>query len=326
MRPAYHDAFKHMILTDLLSKKTQLHNRRFVKTREQYEHLLPHFTLSTGIPKNLFQICLKGQGSTAEKVLSGLPAAFVDNIRGLQEKNQDFIYQLVSDREAEDFIRLNYGKTVFQYYQRIDSHYPAAKADLLRYLLLYARGGVYLDLKSTIVIPLSENLQKNDQFLVFYWDCLENGKHHLLIPEHITKGEMLQAFIISARGHLFLRSVILAIFEAMDTYNPYLTGVGWTGVVSTTGPALYTKTIYDILQSTPAKASYREGRPFSQFGYQVSFTGEYTPGLYQKALSLKDYRECSRPVIQSTSHFLQALNLDWCTAMHFYRKRVLHLD
>lgn len=316
-----------MIPTEFLSKQTQLHNRSRAKTREQYEELLPLFEPSQGIPKHLFQICLRGKGSTSEKVLSELPPSFQENIQNLKDRNADFTYHLFSDQEAEEFIRTQYGDPIYQYYKRIDSHYPAARADLLRYLLLYAQGGVYMDLKSFAETPLSEKIGRQDQFLLFYWDNKDNGQHHFLIPDYIKKGEMLQAFIISARGHIFLRSVILAVMKAIDNYDPYTSGVGWAGVLSTTGPALYTKTIYDFIQSdSTASSHYREDLPFRSFGFRISFSGNYTPGAYQKALSLRDYRKCGRPVITSSSSILQTLNLLWCSVLRFYRARILHAN
>lgn len=70
-----------------------------------------------------------------------------------------------------------YGQRIWEYYLRINKKYGAARADLLRYLVLYALGGVYLDLKSTVLYPLSLNIQQGDSFLIMYWDCFSGGKN-----------------------------------------------------------------------------------------------------------------------------------------------------
>ena len=57
------------------------------------------------------------------------------------------------------------------------SNYGAAKADLFRYLLIYAYGGVYLDLKSTVEKPLSESLSGNESFILSHWANSDYGNY-----------------------------------------------------------------------------------------------------------------------------------------------------
>lgn len=315
-----------MFLTEFLSQKTLASNRRNVPSPERYEAMLPLMELSPGIPGNIFQICLRGPGSSSSMLYAQLPEAFIHNIDSLKSRNPQYHYQLVSDEEAEAFIKTTYGEAILSYYHRIDSHYPAARADLLRYLLLYAKGGVYLDLKSSFDAVLSERLKKEDRFLLFYWDNIAGGQRHCLIPDRIPKGEVLQAFIISAKGHPFLRSVILKVLYNIDNYNPYTDGVGWSGVVRTTGPALYTETIYDATQADGAAGLFREDLPFANFGFKVNFQGDYTPGQYQKQLSLRDYRKCCRPVVRSRNPFSQFINVMWLKILDLYRKGILKAD
>lgn len=310
-----------MYITELLSERLdKYNNKKGLLTSEQYEYLLPTFQQEQKIAKNLFQICLLGQrGDSSEKTISLLPSAFVENIENLKKNNPEYYYHLYSDHEAELFIEQYYGPTILDYYRRIDNDYLAAKADFLRYLLLYALGGVYLDLKSTINRPLSQTLQTEDRFLVFYWDNMLGGQHHYLIPDYIIKGEMLQAFIISARGHIFLRKVILNVLRQIDLYNPYKNGVGWAGTLSTVGPVIYTKTIYDEINHCADSSIYREGKPWAEFGYNVYFAGDYMPGAYQKVLSMKNYRRSTRPLIICNSKHLQKTNILWLKILHQYR-------
>lgn len=310
-----------MWITDYLSKCVdKYNNRKGQLTSEYYENLLPNIPLEQKISKNLFQICLLGKvGESAEKTMSLLPSAFIENIEKLKKNNPEYRYHLYGDQEAELFIAKYYGPDILDYYHRIDNDYLAAKADFLRYLLLYALGGVYLDLKSTIDRPLSQTLQKEDCFLVFYWDNLPGGQHHYLIPDYITKGEMLQTFIISARGHFFLRKVILNVLRQIDLYNPYKNGVSWEGTLSTVGPVIYTKTIYDLIDHCTDNSIYREGKPWGEFGFKFYFAGEYMPGVYQKVLSMKDYRKSTRPLIVCSRKHLQKANILWLKILHLYR-------
>lgn len=311
-----------MFVTDFLSRQIDRYNRGRRLSLEQYEQMLPRFEEEKEISKNIFQIYLLGNNSSVSDVMSKLTAGFVDNINKLKNNNPEYRYQLISDREAKHFITKYYGTKIWEYYQRIDKAYLAAKADFLRYLLLYAKGGVYLDLKSTIEYPLSTTLRQDDRFLLFYWDNMPGGNHNCLIPDYIDKGEMLQGFIISAKGHIFLRKVILNVLASIDQYNPYKSdcGVGWYGTLATVGPAIYTKTIYEAI-IRQENVLYRESKPFAVFGYKVYFAEEtYTPGGYLKSLSMKDFRKSSRPVIKSRVKWLQIINVVWLKFVQIYNR------
>ena len=203
-----------MLLTSFLSKQVDKYNHSRQLSSEQYDQMLPRFEEDSKIANNIFQIYLWGKDSISENTMSRLEKlvpSFVDNIRTLQNKNPEYHYRLFDDLDAERFIIHYYGKTIWNYYQRIDNAYMAAKADFLRYLILYACGGVYLDLKSTINYPLRRTLQTDDKFIFFHWP--NKGRHYYLLPKYIEKGEIMNAFIISARGHIFLRNVILDILQ-----------------------------------------------------------------------------------------------------------------
>ena len=49
-----------------------------------------------------------------------------------------------------DFIKSSYGQREIASYNRINKSYGAARADYFRYLLLYQKGGVWLDAKTCI--------------------------------------------------------------------------------------------------------------------------------------------------------------------------------
>lgn len=313
-----------MIISDILSNLVDKNNRIHQFSLEKYDQMLPHFEQDSKIASNIFQICLLGNDSSAKDVFFRLPLAFRENIDKLKKNNPNYRYRLFSDIEAKQFILQYYGEKILYYYQRIDDTYLAAKADFLRYLLLYAFGGVYLDLKSSIEFPLSKTLRKEDRFLVFYWDNLPGGQQHYLIPTYITKGEMLQTFIISARGHLFLRKVIMNVLCQIDQYNPHKNGIGWEGTLTTTGPVLYTKVIFEESAHCADPLIFREAKPWQEFGFKFYFAGEYTPGFYHKALSMKNYRKNSRPVIICSQKLLQIVNVIWLRVLYYYRMIIVH--
>jgi hypothetical protein len=126
-------------------------------------------------------------------------------------------------------------------YRRIRLEYIAARSDLLRYLALYAEGGVYLDVKSSCRVPLDEAIRPEDRFLLMSWGV--TGHHELA---HAPDGELLQWAIVTVPGHPFLREVITHVLRNIDDYAEWRTGVGRKGTLRLTGPVAYTLAIEPV--------------------------------------------------------------------------------
>jgi hypothetical protein len=151
----------------------------------------------------------------------------------------------------------------------ISEEYGAARADLFRYLLIYARGGMYLDIKSAAMRPLSEVIASGDTFLLGQWsDCGEDkcrdwGLHPETTP---FGGEFQQWFIAASPGHPFLKAVIRQVCRNIDLYLPAFQGAGKRGVLKVTGPIAYTKAIAPMLRNTP----HRRVRSHTDLGLTYS--------------------------------------------------------
>jgi mannosyltransferase OCH1-like enzyme len=177
--------------------------------------------------------------------------ANVENIRAL---NPGWEYRFYDDTAIISFIRANYSPEILDYFNRIDSRYGAAKADLFRYLLMYKVGGVYLDIKSQARMPLDEVLKSDDRFLLSVWEdkfgeCHGWGDHYEL--RHIPAGEFQQWHIVCAPGHPFMKSVLENVLSNVRKYTPAIHGVGKPGVLRVTGPIAYTLAIHPILEQHP---------------------------------------------------------------------------
>jgi len=74
-----------------------------------------------------------------------LPFNMENTINNLKRNNPEFEHHLFDNDDCREFIKNNFNKIVLWAY---DSLVPGAyKADLWRYCILYARGGIYLDIK-----------------------------------------------------------------------------------------------------------------------------------------------------------------------------------
>lgn len=80
------------------------------------------------------------------------------------KKNPGYKHIIYDDDQMFDFVKSNYDKDIFQYFERIKN--IVSRADFWRYLILYKNGGVYLDIDSIIVKELDRIIDENDQALI----------------------------------------------------------------------------------------------------------------------------------------------------------------
>lgn len=180
---------------------------------------------------------------------SKIPAIFRSNIEELICRNPDWEYRFYDDEGRASFILNEYGEDMLCLDRRIDSRYGAARADFFRYLLLYRVGGVYLDIKSTVVGRLSSVIGDDVSYLISQWDNGPNGREKGagIHPKYGVDSEYQQWFIVAEKGHPYLAAVIDRVCHNIRNYNALESRVGMSGVLRTTGPIAYTLAIKPIL-------------------------------------------------------------------------------
>lgn len=92
-----------------------------------------------------------------------LPEETFSGIEDMMRLNSSFTYHLYNDEEMHSFIKNSYDMEVQEAYESL--RIGAAKADLWRYLILFEKGGVYLDIDSQIINNL-ENLIGNENHAI----------------------------------------------------------------------------------------------------------------------------------------------------------------
>lgn len=233
------------------------------------------------IPRRIHQIFLTGE----------LPPRLRQHVADIKARNPGWTHTLYSDADAERFVLSQYGQSMLDVYRRIDPAYGAARADLLRHLIIYKLGGVYLDIKSDIRKPLDEVLRDNDQYILTQW---RNGpgqpeEGYGLHPElaHIPGGEYPNHHLIAVPGHAFSKAAIDRIVTNILHYRPW-SGVGKMGVVRTTGPVAYTLAIHPLRPIAPHRLVTEE-----EIGTSLSIE-DYSHGETFK----RHYSTLSIPVVR----------------------------
>ncbi|MCX5614379.1 glycosyltransferase family 32 protein [Bombella saccharophila] len=250
---------------------------------------VPERPLNAGIEKNIHQIGI-GFGEPGT-----YPEVFRDNRAQLLHLNAEYEYFYWSDGgffDIKKFILDHYSEEVYSYYQAIHPDYGAAKADLFRYLCIYAIGGVYVDLKTAIATPLSIITRPDDRFLVSHW--WHAARQHPEV-QHMTYGEYEQYYLICASGHPTMRRIIHQVMCLLRVYQPDMQGSGRHGTLLVTGPIVYSRMI----------EAYGNEGPIRHI-HSLSNGVEYTTlddkgGHEQHTGGRVHYASSSAPIVSDTS-------------------------
>lgn len=144
------------------------------------------------------------------------------------------------DNECDIFIKNNFENKVYDAYKKINDVYGAMKADFFRYCVLYKLGGIYLDIKSVIKVPLFTIIRKNDICIL---DRLRNDKE----PFRLFSPTYEQWLLIFAPNHPYLLEMINLMVHYIEIkYIPRLTNykLDTKGkILHITGPDAFTKAI-----------------------------------------------------------------------------------
>lgn len=168
----------------------------------------------------------------------------------LSNPNYEQIYY--GDSEQLNFIKQNYSERIVNAYNSIRNEFGPAKADLFRYLLIYLKGGIYLDDKSAVIKNLDKIIDNNHKLLVSRAYTYPVG----IIPfEHISDlyqssfttiyGEYSNWFVISPPGNIALKNVILQTVSNIEfgMKNKNIYNKSKKSVLFMTGPIMYSNVI-----------------------------------------------------------------------------------
>ncbi len=181
-------------------------------------------------------------------------------------KNQDFSYVLVSDEGATSFVNERYSERprILHTYQSLK--YPIFRSDLLRYMLLEAKGGVYSDLDTTALKPMRgwipQDLRARTRAIVgIEYDQLDDPEPSHGLLERIS---FCQWTLASSPGHPMMEKILNEVIEALNKLaKKHKTTVANLTpsddeVTQTTGPVIWSRVVFESLSiATNTKVTYR---------------------------------------------------------------------
>lgn len=146
----------------------------------------------------------------------------------MKRMNPEYQYEFYDDARIEDFLKNEYNEEIFRAYKKITI--GAAKADFFRYAILFKKGGVYLDVDSTITKNLHGMVEKNDS---------------AIISKEGNPGMYVQWALLFEAGHPFLAKTIEKILDNIST-NRFPNDVH-----RMTGPSVYSEAIRECIKEDP---------------------------------------------------------------------------
>ena len=148
-----------------------------------------------------------------------------DAIQTWKDLNPEYEWKYMDDEEAAEFIKREYGQEWHDIF--ISLPVGVMRGDLWRYMVVYKYGGVYADLDTECLIPVSTWMLDDKDFIV----CPETDHH------------FCQWTFAASPGHPILKSVLELIKQRL--LNPEY---GSEHFVHThTGPAIWTDGINKAL-------------------------------------------------------------------------------
>lgn len=205
---------------------------------------------------------------------SKLPFLTRWQISRLRKKNLNYQYEFYDDQRIERFISREFDQKTLNLYQKLNI--GAAKADFFRYAVLLKKGGVYIDIDSTVNGKLDDFILPGDS---------------AIISSEKNPGLLVQWALIFEPGHPFLKRTLQLVLENISN-NTYPHDVH-----KMTGPSVYTKAVNQCIAADPDIAYRRLGVDYNghlRFKYPLSKL------LYQKGEHWKKM-QLTRPVLKENN-------------------------
>jgi len=223
-------------------------------------------------------------------------------------RSQGFDHRFYTNATIMKFLRVHFPPVVLETYLMINPEYGACMSDFFRYCVLYVYGGVYLDIKSQILAPLSELWKKQlvqprprDVLCVSYWPGSIQDKIQAVELEH-KHGEIMNWVLVCSKGHPFMKVIIDKMVANIQQWHKYKYLYGEKiNVLRLTGPIFLTRVILQELKDPqqPTRSIFIDEVLNEYFRYSSVSTPKqisYDMNVYQDA-GVTHYSQFTDPIV-----------------------------
>lgn len=178
-----------------------------------------------------------------------------ESIQSWVLKNQDHSYMLLSNEGAENFVTKHYSQRPEIAQTFLELNFPIFRADLLRYMLLEAVGGVYSDIDTTALKPIRDWIPKQLVSQTRAVVGIEYDQRDDPGPSHgfTERISFCQWTLASSQGHPMMTRIV---DEVVNTLRAIARENGTTiaalkvkdkEVGDVTGPGIWTRVVMESL-------------------------------------------------------------------------------
>lgn len=222
-----------------------------------------------------------------------LPEAVVRNRDVILRNNPGWNYEFFDDEARREFIARECSQAALAAYDAILPCYGSSRADLFKYLLIYRRGGLYLDLKSSASRPLDEIVARAESMLLTQWNRADSrfsgwGDHAELRAAGCP--EYQQWYLLAAPQHPYMKAVCDRVLRNIARYIPELHGVGSYGVLRTTGPIAFSLAVGTVADPSLVLPTNDD--------VGLVYTIYETAGAHRSMFTNKHYSDRSEPIVK----------------------------
>lgn len=148
------------------------------------------------------------------------------NVMKMIEKNPEYDYLFITYEIARELIKKHFDEKTMAAYEKIQI--GAAKADFIRYVVLYLYGGIYLDLDASIEIEIDRFIPNDTDFIFFY--------------RFVDETKMTQWIFFTKPENHIIKKIINEMVDRIHNNE--------TNIFIATGPTLFTDVIYNLINNT----------------------------------------------------------------------------
>ena len=185
-----------------------------------------------------------------------------DNAKSWPDKNPEYRYEVLTDRNEMEFLDSRYGPDGFNRPDILDFYRAVkaaiVKADLLRYLIMYAEGGVYADIDVESIKPISKavpdryDVKDIDMVVGVEIDEPDWKDHSILGPK--SRSFCQWTFVAKPQLPVMMRlieQVMAWMTDVAQKQNSTVADVelDFDQIITGTGPSAFTKAIMDEMNA-----------------------------------------------------------------------------
>lgn len=210
------------------------------------------------LPRNIFQTWKHGVED------DNFPSRYKGSVESWDEKNIEdgFRHYVFSDEIIDEWVRNEYSfvEEVLHAWELLPR--MILKADFFRYLVIFARGGVYSDIDTFCLKKIKDWPIGNSGLVVGIEADPDREDWYEWYARRI---QFVQWTIVGKKGHPFLRELIARIVEEtlrrerLGTLNKIEGKDKGGDVMSWTGPGIFTDTLFDYLNNVISEGEYGDG-------------------------------------------------------------------